>query len=284
MFRSVMESSLKIFYFSIVLITLSAAHEVKKNLTGIVGGNLSLPEPVLEYGFLLKSMKNIALVKDRKLRFVEEIYMNKLHWNRNSGLFTITDLQRNDSGIYTIDSKRGRVFTTSHNLIVYDPPPTPAVETLTVSSESCWLICSVDNLTSLLWYKDEEILNQSSSAVYLPITVYRQDRDSSYRCVAANLAGNKTLHVNVTTFCWFNKKESSDHQRYYWAPIVFSSFILIFTLVVWMMIRKENTTRQTHGCIVQNGWDSSSLCLTTVRYNCLTHAEHAERPKARNRI
>ncbi|XP_015260492.1 PREDICTED: uncharacterized protein LOC107104890 [Cyprinodon variegatus] len=228
------------------MMRLSAAEEVKKNLIGAVGGNLTFPDPLLEFGFLLKG-RIVASINDGKLQTFEEIYMNKLHWSKTSGLFMITDMQRSDSGIYTIDSKKGRVFYTSYNLTVYDAPPTPAVETLTVSSEICWLICSVDNLTPLLWYKDEEILNQSISAVSLSITVYRNDRDSSYRCVAANPAGNKTLHVNLTTFCWFNETESSDHQSQYWAPLVFSSFILIFTLVVWMMIRKENATRQTCG-------------------------------------
>lgn len=102
-----------------VTIRLSAADEVKKNLSGVVGGNITLPDPLLEFGLLLVERKNIALVNDGKLQIVEEIYMNKLHWNRISGLFTITDLQKNDSGIYTIDSKKRRVFIGSYNLTVY---------------------------------------------------------------------------------------------------------------------------------------------------------------------
>ncbi|XP_015256945.1 PREDICTED: uncharacterized protein LOC107102246 [Cyprinodon variegatus] len=174
--------------------------------------------------------------------------MNKLYWSKTSGLLMITDLQRSDSGIYTIDSKKGKVFYTFYNLTVYDPPPSPAVRFLTVSSEICWLLCSVDNPTSLLWYKDEEILNQSSSAVSLPITVYRNDRDSSYRCVAANPAGNKTFHLDVRTSCGFNETESSDHERYHWTviPVVIGVLlcaVLLIYLLKWKL-PETKTTRQ----------------------------------------
>ena len=81
--------------------------------------------------------------------------------------------------------------------------PTPAVDTLSVKAESCSLLCSVERAeeTTLLWYKDEVIVNQSSSALSLPLTVQKKEFSSSYRCVAANPAENKTLSVNVRTVC-----------------------------------------------------------------------------------
>ncbi|KAM4595754.1 CD48 antigen-like [Fundulus diaphanus] len=191
----------------------SAAEELKRNLRGVVGGNVTFLDPLLEFGFLLEGTNNIAMVKEKNLEILEEKYKNKLHWNRNSGLFIITDLQKSDSGVYQVDSKGGRALSVSYSLTVYDPAPTPAVETLTVSSDSCWLLCSVDKATSLLWYKDQEVQNQNSSASSLPITVHKEDRDSSYRCVAANPAENKTLHVNVRTACGFNETESGDNPK-----------------------------------------------------------------------
>lgn len=93
----------------------SASEEVKKNLTGTVGGNITLPDSVQEEGFLLYERKNIALVNNGEIK----VYKNRLQWDRNSGLFTLTELQRDDSGIYVIDSKTGKVFTSSYKLTVY---------------------------------------------------------------------------------------------------------------------------------------------------------------------
>lgn len=97
----------------------SASEEVKKNLTGTVGGNITLPDSVQEKAFLLYGGKIIADVIKGEFEIFVDIYMNRLQWDRNSGLFTLTELQRNDSGIYTVDSKTGKVFTSSYKLTVY---------------------------------------------------------------------------------------------------------------------------------------------------------------------
>ncbi|XP_035993519.1 CD48 antigen [Fundulus heteroclitus] len=229
-----------IFMCLVAMMRFSAADELKRNLTGVVGGNVTFPDPLLELGFLLEGT-NIAMVYEGKLQILEEKYKNKLHWNRNSGLFTITDLQKSDSGVYNIDSKRGRALSVSYSLTVYDGAPTPAIETLTVSSDSCWLLCSVDKATSLLWYKDQEVQNQNSSASSLPITVHKEDRDSSYRCVAANPAENKTLHVNVRTACGFNETESGDNpkQRAYFIGVGISVLLIVFVVGAFWMIKQR---------------------------------------------
>lgn len=104
-------------YFTVMIS--SAAETVKKNLTGTEEGSITLPDPVVEFGFLSFGVKTIAMVDDRKVRIVEEIYKDRLLWNNSSGLFTITGLQRNDSGIYKIDSKKGSIVTASYKLTVY---------------------------------------------------------------------------------------------------------------------------------------------------------------------
>lgn len=93
----------------------SATEEVKKNLKGTEGGSITLPDPVVEFGFALFGGNVIAMVKERK----SQIFVDRVLWDSNTGLFTITGLQRNDSGIYNIDSKKGRVFGTSYKLTVY---------------------------------------------------------------------------------------------------------------------------------------------------------------------
>lgn len=102
-----------------MMMTVSAAEDVKNNLTGLVGGNVTFPASVKELAFILKERQNIALVNKEEFTIYEEIYEKKLLWDRNSGLFTLTDLQTNNSGIYTIDSKKGEVPTLSYVLTVY---------------------------------------------------------------------------------------------------------------------------------------------------------------------
>lgn len=209
----------------------SASEEVKKNLMGTVGGNITLPDSVQEKGFLLYGENVIAHVIKGEFEIHEDIYMNRLQWDRNSGLFTLTELQRNDSGIYTVDSKTGKGFTSSYKLTVYDPVPTPNVTKLNSSSESCSLLCRVDRETTLLWFKDEQMLNQSSSALSLPLTVHKQDFSSSYRCVAANPAEEKTLPVRVRTTCGDTDDTNSSNK-----PRNYNILIIIFCVLSVVMI------------------------------------------------
>ncbi|XP_047432359.1 CD48 antigen-like [Mugil cephalus] len=209
------------------LVRLSETEEVMKNLTGSVGGNITLPDPVMERGFLAYGVNVIASVKQREYEIEEDIYMNRLHWDQTTGLFTLTGLKTVDSGVYSVGSRKGRTFTTSYKLSVFDPVPSPAVEKLSLSSESCSLLCSVAEETTLSWYKDEEILNQSSSAVSLLLSVHEQDFSSSFRCVASNPTEKKTLPVDVTMFCGGKKSQGSDNpdQTHHLMPIIISVIV-----------------------------------------------------------
>ncbi|XP_051801062.1 uncharacterized protein LOC127533053 isoform X1 [Acanthochromis polyacanthus] len=209
------------FILLLLVISLCDAEEEKKNLSGTKGGNITLPDPLLERGFLSYGENVIAQVIEGKLIIEKNIYKNRLQWNQTSGLFTLTDLQRNDSGIYKIESKEGEVSTISiYNLTVYDPVAPPAVQTLNVSSDSCYLLCAVDKAAeiTLWWYKDQEVVDQSRSAGPLPLTVTKQDLRSSYRCVAGNPAENKTLLVDLQKVCGekFSNSSSENNQRHGW--------------------------------------------------------------------
>ncbi|KAL3995788.1 scotin [Sarotherodon galilaeus] len=247
-----MESSMRVIVLLVVM-RFSASEEVKKNLTGTVGGNITLPDSVLEKGYLLYGGKVIADVIKGEFDISEDIYKNRLQWDRNSGLFTLTELQRSDSGIYTVDSKTGNVFTSSYKLTVYDSVPTPAVKKVSVSSESCSLLCSVDRETTLLWFKDEQRLNQSSSALSLPLTVHKQDFNSSYRCVAANPAENKTLPVHVNTTCGDTNNDtnsSTEPRNYNILIIIFCVLLVVVIILAAFVIKSKYLPRnktQTNG-------------------------------------
>ncbi|XP_078804962.1 uncharacterized protein LOC144992457 [Oryzias latipes] len=128
--------------FTVMLV--AASEGQKTFLKAVVGGNVTLPDPLPEDGFLLRESTNLAQVLETKLRIIREPYKNRILWDQSSGLFTITDLQRSDSGLYKIDSVKGKVFVVSYNLTVFDSVAPPAVQRLNSSSDGCWLLCSVN--------------------------------------------------------------------------------------------------------------------------------------------
>uniref|UniRef100_UPI003AACB97D uncharacterized protein isoform X1 n=1 Tax=Centroberyx gerrardi TaxID=166262 RepID=UPI003AACB97D len=243
---------MKIFIFFIVMGS-SATEEIKKNLTCTEGGSITLPDPIVEFGFLLYGGLNIAMVNNRKSHILDHRFRDRLLWHDHTGLFTITGLQTGDAGIYNIDSIREGVFT-SYQLTVYEPAPRPGVNRSRVSTDSCTLVCFVEKAheTTLYWIKGEEILNQTSTGPSLPLTVDKQDFNSSYRCVAANPADEKTFPVNVKTFCSEenNTDETSENNRHFWLFLirtaVFLSVIAI-TITGIYFERKRKRDRQSQG-------------------------------------
>ncbi|XP_019120176.1 CD48 antigen isoform X2 [Larimichthys crocea] len=248
-----MELHKSIFLLFTVMIS-SDTVEVKKNLTGTEGGSITLPDPVKEFGFLSLGGKNLAMVIERRFQIIEEDYKDKVLWDNNTGLFTITGLQRNNSGIYIVDSKK--VFTTAYKLTVYESVPAPAVNSVSVSAESCTLLCSVEKageLLTLSWYKDEGIVIQNSSALSLLLTVHKQDFSSSYRCVAANPAEQKTVTVDVKTSCSEdnNKDNDGNPKRQYMVtyiiPIVCAVIIIFVAVIIKQKFFNKKKTTTTQG-------------------------------------
>ncbi|GLD46310.1 uncharacterized protein AKAME5_002950400, partial [Lates japonicus] len=83
-----------------------------KILRGTEGGNITLPVSAVDSGFLSLGPKILANVDKGKIQILDIKYEHRLLWNNNTGLFTLTGLQRADSGIYAISSK-------SYNLTVH---------------------------------------------------------------------------------------------------------------------------------------------------------------------
>ncbi|XP_028999433.1 uncharacterized protein LOC114851816 isoform X2 [Betta splendens] len=235
--REEMEAQVRALLLLLVLTPSTA----EKNLRGTVGGSITLPEPVLELGFILYGTKNIAIVVDGKMKIVEKMYQNKLLWSDRTGCFTITDLQRNDSGIYAVDRKESGV-STAYKLSVFDSVSAPTVNRL--GSDSCVLLCEVVNAeeTTLLWYKDDEVVKQNSSAPSLSLTVHEQDYKSSYRCVAANPAEHKAEPVNVEETCGPNytgRNQEKPEDRSRVIGIVVSIVSVVVIAIVGIMIKKR---------------------------------------------
>ncbi|XP_024146112.1 uncharacterized protein LOC112157540 [Oryzias melastigma] len=229
--------SLVCFYFVMLL----AASEGLKTILKVVGGNVTLPDPVPESGFLFQEKKILAQVLEKKLNIFEEIYRNRILWNHTSGLLTITDLQKSDSGVYNIDSKKGKVFTASYNLTVFDSPAPPAVWSLNSSSDSCWLLCSVDSLSSLSWFRGPEELERRDSVLSLRVSISREEQNSSFRCESSNPAGETSVTVDVETLCSPFFSGPGESSRLKWAAIgvAIATSLVTIVLVVCLIRRKK---------------------------------------------
>ncbi|XP_029931797.1 uncharacterized protein LOC115376319 isoform X2 [Myripristis murdjan] len=250
----------------LIVMSSSAAQEVK-NLTSTEGGSITLPDPILKLGFLLYGGSNVALVINSEISVVDERFRNRVFWDKNTGLFTIRGLQRNDSGIYSVDSKTKGVLT-SYRLTVYESVPEPGVNRSSVSAESCTLLCFVkkSEATTLSWYRGEEILNQSRTAASLPLTVHKHNFSSSYRCEAANPAENKSFPVNFTTSC---SENIINHSRsgFDWSlPLVVGIVASVLCFVIFIiltarycMTKRRKTDRHSEGRFSQQR-RGSSLC------------------------
>nr|XP_029529712.1 leucine-rich repeats and immunoglobulin-like domains protein 1 [Oncorhynchus nerka] len=130
---------------------------------------------------------------------IEKRFKNRLHWNHVTGFFTLSDLQIDDSGVYTVENTDEGKTKHTFQLTVYYVLSKPQV---TVHDNiSCSVVCSVENgrEVTLSWYKGGEILNKTSSpdhniTLSLPLKVDEQNRDS-YRCEAANPVSKETAVV-----------------------------------------------------------------------------------------
>uniref|UniRef100_A0A4W5RIH0 Ig-like domain-containing protein n=1 Tax=Hucho hucho TaxID=62062 RepID=A0A4W5RIH0_9TELE len=125
----------------------------------------------------------------------EERFKNRLHWDNVTGLFSLSDLQIEDAGVYSVENKDGEKRTSKFNLTLY-------CKCVSCDSSSCSVVCSVDNEkeVTLTLYREEEILNQTSSPDLttdpsLRLEVEGKDYNSTYSCVAANPVSNRTVHV-----------------------------------------------------------------------------------------
>nr|XP_046181743.1 uncharacterized protein LOC124012308 [Oncorhynchus gorbuscha]XP_046181744.1 uncharacterized protein LOC124012308 [Oncorhynchus gorbuscha] len=183
----------------------SAQHSAQpetRQVNGLVGTVFYFPERVLNSGSLLYGdLGNIAQVHPGKQSNtnLEKRFKNHLHWNNVTGVFTLSDLQIDDSGVYTVENTDKGKTKHIFQLTVYYVLSKPQV---TVHDNiSCSMVCSVENgrEVTLSWYKGGEILNQTSSpdhniTLSIPLKVDEQNRDS-YRCEAANPVSKETAVV-----------------------------------------------------------------------------------------
>ncbi|XP_055014414.1 uncharacterized protein LOC129410377 [Boleophthalmus pectinirostris] len=221
---------------SVLLLTVISLSfsEVRVNLTAVVGSSITFPDPVKERGFF-----SFASVYNEVFEIEEDIYTNRLHWNSSTGRFTLSDLLKSDSGVYTIDSKKGNVFYKYYELKVYEPLSLPLVSRMNMSADSCTLQCSVNltEQTTLSWFRGEQRVDSSSSSV-LPLTVQLWENTSEHKCVAQNPA-----------VCTHKTQSTGRSYRECWVLLihltVFGLGLAIFTAVLHMRAERKRRSTET---------------------------------------
>ncbi|XP_029605925.1 SLAM family member 5-like isoform X6 [Salmo trutta] len=174
-----------------------------QRVKGIVGQSFSFPERVIKSGNLLYgdlgSIANVYPGKEGKIT-LEKRFENRLHLNNVTRYFTLSDLQIDDAGVYTVENTDEGKKIITFELTVYNVVSKPQVTEC--DSSSCSVVCYVDNEkeVTLTLYRGEEILNQTSSPdlttdLSLRLEVEGKDYNSTYSCVAANPVSNETVHV-----------------------------------------------------------------------------------------
>ncbi|XP_064782137.1 hepatic and glial cell adhesion molecule-like [Oncorhynchus masou masou] len=266
----------------------SAQHSAQpetQQVNGLVGMVFYFPERVLNSGNLLnQDLGTIAQVHPGKQSNtnLEKRYKNRLHWNNVTGVFTLSDLQIDDSGVYTVENTDGDEGKTTHifQLTVYYVLSKPQV---TVHDNiSCSVVCSVENgrEVTLSWYKGGEIINQTSSpdhiTLSIPLKVDEQNRDS-YRCEAANPVSKETAVVPHSCIESDPFKVTDGDERTQGRLIIAVICVLVVSGLVGLAIYLKRGNGHSHA-------DSPEIKQDDVQYAEITHIKPAENQEERRGI
>eukprot|EP00063_Salmo_salar_P076134 XP_014050969.1 PREDICTED: uncharacterized protein LOC106602702 isoform X1 [Salmo salar] len=270
-----------------VSVLCSAQHSAQpetRQVKGIVGKSLSFLVIVLKSGNLLYGdLGNIAHVhpgKQSNTNLVKR-FKDRLHWNNVTGFFTLTDLQIDDSGVYTVENveEDEEKMTHTFQLTVYYVLSKPQV---TIHNNiSCSVVCSVENgrEVTLSWYKGGEILNQTSSpdvniTLSLPLKVDEQTRDS-YRCEAANPVSKETADVPNSCIESDPSKVTDGDERTRGSLIIAVICVLVVSGLVGLAIYLKRRNGHSHAGGAKRYTRTGSLRdnpnLTLVYYTLQLH-------------
>uniref|UniRef100_A0A4W5QK88 Ig-like domain-containing protein n=1 Tax=Hucho hucho TaxID=62062 RepID=A0A4W5QK88_9TELE len=255
-----------------------------QQVNGIVGQSFSFPERVIKSGNLLYedlgSIANVYPGKEGKIT-LEKRFENRLNLNNVTRYFTLSDLQMDDSGVYTVENTDGGEKN-KFELTVYNVVSKPQVTEC--DSSSCSVVCSVDNEkeVTLTLYRGEEILNQTRSADLttdpsLRLEVEGKDYNSTYSCVAANPVSNRTVHVPKCCREDGQQNDADSDERTRGMLIVAVIGILVASGLVGLAIYLKKR-RNGHS------QDSSQKVQVDVVYSTITPKEETDNQEERRGI
>ncbi|XP_036438989.1 SLAM family member 9-like isoform X2 [Colossoma macropomum] len=190
--------------------------------------------------------------------YYSEKFRDRLQLNRNSGSLIITNMSREDSGVYKLNIITGISSVWSFSVDVYAPVSKPIIrnqaEKRSVSlRESCSPLCSVENGkdVNLSWYEEKERISSISSSdcsecLSLPLNI--TNPNSTYTCVAANPVSNQTTQLNITNICYKAvsgqnvKRDQSSSLAAVLIPVLIVALSILF-LWFWKKKKKQQDSQ-----------------------------------------
>ncbi|XP_036420155.1 uncharacterized protein LOC118803769 isoform X2 [Colossoma macropomum] len=196
-----------------ICVSVSSASALEEVLNRAVGESITFPTRVPASGSIMYGGSVIGQVFNKQTETdITEEFKNRLHWDSQSGFFTLSDLRTDDSGVYTVESTKEEKSQQAYQLNVYDKVSVPQVIKLNSSpaeSELCLLQCSVRNVRglNLSWFKGDVLLNHINSSRFddtlnLPLKI--TSNNDIFSCVASNPASKQTTTVNLTEHCFYH--------------------------------------------------------------------------------
>ncbi|XP_071263172.1 T-lymphocyte surface antigen Ly-9-like isoform X1 [Salvelinus alpinus] len=256
-----------------------------QQVKGIVGKTFSFPERVIKSGNLLYgdlgSIANVFPGKEGKVT-LEKRFENRLRLNNVTRYFTLSDLQIDDAGNYTLEITHEGKKCTRVELTVYNVVSKPQVTEC--DSSSCSVLCSVDNEkeVTLTLYRGEEILNQTSSPdlttdLSLRLEVEGKNYNSTYSCVAANPVSNETVHVPKCCSEDGHPKETDSDGMTLGLLIIAVICVLVASGLVGLAIYLKKS-RNGHS------QDSSERVQVDIEYATITPKKRTDNQEERTEI
>ncbi|KAJ8392389.1 hypothetical protein AAFF_G00075140 [Aldrovandia affinis] len=174
-------------------------------LNGVLGKSVAFPDAVKKSGSLTHNgdgQLTIGDVTDAKFLDFRE---GRVQWNSATGLFSISGLKMEDSGMYALLNNDGPSKDYHYQLNVDVPVSPPRVE-VTRDTYRCTILCTVERgaAVTLTWYREGEAQSYASSPspnapdAYLPLTV---DEGGVYTCEAKNSVSTETAKLTVGPHC-----------------------------------------------------------------------------------
>ncbi|XP_064783535.1 SLAM family member 5-like isoform X2 [Oncorhynchus masou masou] len=253
-------------------------------VNGIVGQSFSFPERVIKSGNLLYgdlgSIANVYPGKEGKIT-LEKRFENRIHLNSVTRYFTLSDLQIDDAGVYTVENTDGGEKN-KFELTVYNVVSKPQVTEC--DSSSCRVVCSVDNEkeVTLTLYRGEDILNQTSSPdlttdLSLRLEVEGKNYNSTYSCVAANPISNETVPVPKCCSKDGHPKETDRDERGRGILIlaVFCVLVALGLVGLAIYLRKRRNGQPK---------DSSQKVQVDIVYAAITPKQQADNQEVRTGV
>ncbi|KAI5086022.1 titin-like, partial [Silurus meridionalis] len=206
---------LRLFHQTLVLFPLSEIFRSVGGSSGqelirAVGESVTFSTSVPVSGTLIYKGDTVAQVLNKVSDTnSSEKFVNRLQWLSLTGLFTLSDLRTDDSGLYTVESTRDPKRKQEYQLEVYGEVSAPQVmKTTSSSSDFCSVLCSVRNSRglNLSLYEDGVLLNHTSSSnitLNLLLEIKETDNLTSkiFSCVSSNPVSNERTRINLTHYC-----------------------------------------------------------------------------------